>query len=79
MNQSPEPVGKLRRWETGGAGWRVVSRGAGGLRIELVTCTGDEVVEVLTSADPALAEYVGGRASNEDQEGLPGAGLSLRP
>lgn len=66
MTEIVDPVGKLVRWESGGANWRVVSRAAGSLRIELVTCTGDEVVEVINSADPALLEFVGGRNSNED-------------
>lgn len=66
MGESMDPVGKLQRWEAGGANWRVVSRGEDALRIELVTCTGDEVVDVLVSSDPALLEFVSGRNSNED-------------
>lgn len=66
MGESVDPVGKLRRWEAGGANWRVVSREEDALRIELVTCTGDEVVDVLVSSDPALLEFVGSRDTNED-------------
>lgn len=66
MSVNPDPVEELQRWEEGGANWRVVSRSGGALRIELVTCTGDEVVDVLTSSDPALFEFIGDRASNED-------------
>lgn len=66
MPENPDPVVELQRWEAGGANWRVVSRAGGTLRIELVTCTGDEVVDVLTSSDPALFEFIGDRSSNED-------------
>lgn len=65
MAEIPDPVAKLRRWEAAGANWRVASRAEGTLRIELVTCTGDEVVEVLASADPGLLEFVGERISNQ--------------
>lgn len=62
----PDPVGVLRRWELGGGHWRVTSRAHGRLRIDLVTCTGDEVVDVLESDDPALADAVGGRSADDD-------------
>lgn len=61
-----EPVAVLRRWEDSGATWRVVSRAGPELRIALVTCTGEEEMDRLISADPALAAFVGDRSSSED-------------
>ena len=56
----------LRRWEGSGAIWRVVRRSADGLEVALMTCTGDERVESLLSADPELLAFVGDRQSSED-------------
>ncbi len=60
------PVDVLRRWEDSGATWRVVSRSGTELRIALITCTGDEEMDRVISADPALVEFVGDRTSSED-------------
>lgn len=57
------PAEVLRRWERSGGHWRVTSR-AGGLRVELVTCTGDEVVDVLESDDADLIILVGDRSED---------------
>lgn len=59
-------VDRLRRWEDSGATWRVVSRTQGRLEIAMITCTGDEEMERLVSADPELVSFVGDRMSSED-------------
>jgi len=61
-----DPVEVLRRWELSGAGWRVAHRSPAGLEIELLTCTGDEVVGLVRSADPRLLAYVGDRTTDDD-------------
>jgi hypothetical protein len=61
-----DPLEALRRWQDSGGTWRVVARGAGGLDIVLLTCTGDEEMGRITSADPELAAFVGARDSSED-------------
>ena len=57
----------LRRWEAGGANWRVLSRSAIGLDIALLTCDAGEQVGRITSAEPDVLSYVGERESNEDE------------
>ncbi len=72
MERSPErteydrPVAVLQRWQDSGGIWRVLRRTGGVIDIELVTCTGDEVMGRVSSADPELLEWVGGRDSSED-------------
>lgn len=61
-----EPIEVLRRWEDSGATWRVVARERSELQIALFACTGDEEMDRLVSADPALAAFVGDRNSSED-------------
>lgn len=63
---SPGPADVLRRWEDSGATWRVVSRNGPELEIALITCTGDEEMDRLVSADPQLAAFVGERSNSED-------------
>lgn len=69
MGENSEPstsLLKLQRWEGSGAIWRVTSRCGGRLRIDLVTCTGGEVMETLESADADLLAWVGVRDSSDD-------------
>ncbi len=60
-----EPLAVLQRWQDSGGIWRVVRRTEIGLDIELVTCTGDEVMGRLSSGDPAVLAFVGDRDSSE--------------
>jgi hypothetical protein len=62
----PSQVETLRRWERSGAIWEVVSRTPSGLTISLLSCSGGEEVERLTSDDPDLRAYVGARSSSEE-------------
>ncbi len=64
--QATSPVEILRRWEQGGAVWRVVSRTDTRLEVALMTCTAAETVERINSADPELLAFVGDRSSSED-------------
>ncbi len=64
--QVTAPVEVLRRWEDSGASWRVISRAGDRLQISLITCTGDEEMDRLDSADPDLAAYVGGRTRSDE-------------
>ncbi|WP_432560287.1 hypothetical protein [Granulicoccus sp. GXG6511] len=59
-------IEKLERWTDSGAHWRVVRRSGDRITIALITCTGDEEVDRLTSTDPRLVAWLAGRASSED-------------
>jgi hypothetical protein len=63
-----DPVAVLRRWEDFGAVWRVVARRGTGVTLSLCRCDGGEEVERLTSDDPRLMSFLGGRWSNTDVE-----------
>lgn len=53
------PLPALQRWEASGAHWTVLRRDARGLEIALVTCTGDEEMGRILSADHDLLAWVG--------------------
>jgi hypothetical protein len=55
----------LRRWETAGGHWQVLSRSPSGLVVALLRCDGGEEAHRFTSPDPALAAYVGDRETSE--------------
>lgn len=61
-----EEIDRLERWTLSGAHWRVVQRTADGVTISLVTCTGDEEMERLTSGDSELLAWLGDRSSDVD-------------
>lgn len=65
-DSAASPVEVLRRWERGGAVWQVLSRTDAGLEIALLTCTRQEEVDRLVSADPALRAFVGDRTSSDE-------------
>jgi hypothetical protein len=48
----------LLRWTASGGLWELVSAHDGRVVLDLVTCTGGEVVGRIDSTDPALAAYV---------------------
>jgi hypothetical protein len=60
-----EPVELLRRWESFGAAWRVVSRSSGAVTVALCRCDGGEEVTRVTSASPELDAWLAGRVSSE--------------
>ena len=55
----------LRRWESSGALWRVLSRHDDTLEVGLFTCDGGEEMSRLVSDDPALRAYVGDRTTSD--------------
>jgi hypothetical protein len=55
----------LRRWETAGGHWQVLSRSPSGLVVALLRCDGGEEAHRFTSPDPALAAYIGDRETSE--------------
>ncbi len=58
------PVELLRRWESFGGSWRLAARTGDELILSLCRCDGGEEVQRLSSADPALASYIGDRSSS---------------
>jgi hypothetical protein len=57
----------LRRWETGGATWRVQARTPASLDIALLTCDAGEQVGRLVSTEADLLAYVGDRFRSDDE------------
>lgn len=55
----------LRRWETAGGHWQVLSRSPSGLIVALLRCDAGEEVHRVASPDPALAAYIGDRETDE--------------
>jgi hypothetical protein len=58
----PDPedaLATLRRWEDSGGTWELVHDDGATLVIDLLTCTGDEVMATLRSDEPGLQAYVG--------------------
>ncbi|MGW9549791.1 hypothetical protein ACWG8W_01905 [Citricoccus zhacaiensis] len=53
---------RLRRWEDSGGTWVVADRRATSsgetVTLSLMTCDGGEEMDVFSSADPVLVEYV---------------------
>lgn len=58
-------MGRLERWQEFGAVWRVAAQSAGFVTIALCRCDDGEEVDRLTSNDPALLAWLGGRTSSE--------------
>jgi hypothetical protein len=58
------PIDVLKRWEDGGAVWRVIALGDEHVSIDLCACTG-EPVDRLDSGDPDLIAFVNARAAEQ--------------
>jgi hypothetical protein len=54
----------LRRWESAGGHWQVLSRRPAGLIVALTRCDGGEEMSRISSADPALTAYIGDRETS---------------
>lgn len=63
-----DPVARLRRWEAFGAHWAVLDDDGGRVTVSLCRCDGGEEVERLTSDDPSLRKFLGGRTSSAPQD-----------
>ena len=61
-----DPVEALRRWESSGATWRVLSRAGGSVTLSLCSCDGGEEMSRLESDEASLLDYVGDRETSED-------------
>ncbi len=61
-----QPLQTLQRWEGAGGHWQVLSRSPAGLVVALLRCDGGEEAHRLSSADRALADYIGDRESSTD-------------
>jgi hypothetical protein len=48
----------LLRWEASGGTWEVAARGPDGVVLALLTCSGDEQVGRLESAEPDVLAHV---------------------
>jgi hypothetical protein len=63
--EADAPLAVLLRWEGSGGVWRVVRHDPSGLEIVLLTCSANEEMGRILSADPELLEHVGSRTSSE--------------
>ncbi len=64
-----EDLEALRRWETGGAAWRVLARRPGDpgcLDVALLTCDAGEQVGRLRTGEPDVLAYVGDRTRSDE-------------
>lgn len=59
-------VADLRRWQDSGAVWEVRARKEHSVTVALLRCDGGEEVDVFTSDDPRLLDFIGDRRSSED-------------
>jgi len=55
----------LRRWETAGGHWQVLSRTPSRLVVALLRCDGGEEAHRFTSTDPALVAHIGDRETSQ--------------
>lgn len=62
------PAAILRRWQEAGGIWRVVGRTRTSVTVSLSQCTGGDEVHRISSADPALLDYLAGREASDDPE-----------
>ncbi|MGV0850725.1 hypothetical protein [Mycolicibacterium phlei] len=59
-------IAELQRWQDSGAIWEVRARSENAVTVALLRCDGGEEVEVFTSGDPRLLEFIGTRRSSEE-------------
>lgn len=64
FEDSSDLVARLQRWEAFGASWVVLDDDGDRVTLSLCRCDGGEEVERLTSDDPSLREFLGGRTSS---------------
>ncbi len=60
FTQMPE---QIRRWEETGGGWRILSAGPDSATVQLIDCTGGEVVEEVRSSDPHFVKWANVQAA----------------
>ncbi len=54
-----EDLARLLRWESAGGTWELVAAEAGWVEVDLLTCTGGEVMDRLRSDEGDVREYIG--------------------
>jgi hypothetical protein len=69
MESGRDFVPLLRRWETVGGVWKVLSRDHDAVIIGLYRCDGGEEADRFEATDPRVTEFLAGRTSSQDQLG----------
>jgi hypothetical protein len=67
MEDGPNYVDLLRRWETAGGVWRVLAQDRRAITVALYRCDGGEEADRFVSNDPQVAEFLSGRMSSEER------------
>jgi uncharacterized protein len=67
MEDSPNFVDLMRRWEHAGGVWRVLGQDHRTVTVALYRCDGGEEADRFVSTDPQVAEFLGGRMSSEER------------
>jgi uncharacterized protein len=66
MEQGPDFIARLRRWELAGGLWRVLGRDGDAVTVGLYRCDGGEEADRFVATDPQLAQFLAGRTSSQD-------------
>ncbi len=61
-----QALARLRRWEDAGGTWRVLARTDASASVSLCRCDGGEEVDRIVSEEPALADFLNGRSSSDE-------------
>ena len=66
MEDDPNFVDLMRRWENAGGVWRVLGQDHQAVTVALYRCDGGEEADRFVSTDPQLAQFLAGRTSSEE-------------
>ena len=67
MEQGPDYVDLLRRWETAGGVRRVLGQDPRAVTVALYRCDGGEETDRFVSDDPRVTQFLAGRMSSDEQ------------
>ena len=67
MEDGPNFVDLLRRWENAGGVWRVLGQDHRAVTVALYRCDGGEEADRFVSADPQVAQFLAGRTSSDER------------
>jgi hypothetical protein len=67
MEDGPNYVDLLRRWETAGGVWKVLGQDHRAVTVALYRCDGGEEADRFVSDDPRVSQFLGGRMSSEER------------
>jgi uncharacterized protein len=73
MEDGPNFVDLLRRWQSAGGVWRVLGQDHHAVTVALYRCDGGEEADRFVSTDPRVAQFLAGRMSSEEQPPSTGA------